>query len=79
MNRKYFPIILAGILIGACFSMILFSKSNVILAYADSDTNRYYNEGYHPNEEYEDEDGGGYYDHYESGLYEDKYGKPYYK
>ena len=88
MNRTYSLIILAASILGALFSISMYSANDV---YASGDKSRkdnhgeycqsrgyddrgYDNEGYDNGEKHS-----GYYDQYESGYYEDRYGKPYYK
>lgn len=77
MNRTYSLLILGCLVFGAVFSPTLLSASNVI-AYVE-DSNEYFEEINNLKEEHEGRDGKGYYDHYESGIYEDKYGKIFYK
>jgi hypothetical protein len=88
MNRTYSLIILAACTLGAFFSISIYSASDVY-ASGDKSTKDNYDEycpcrGYddreYDNEEYDNEEyDNGYYDQYESGYFEDRYGKPYYK
>ena len=98
MNRTYSLIILAASILGALFSISMYSANDVYASGDKStkdnhgeccqsrgyDDREYDNEGY-DNEGYDNEgyDNGekhsGYYDQYESGYYEDRYGQPYYK
>jgi len=93
MNRTYSLIILAASTLGAFFSISMYSASDVY-ASGDKSTKdnfdeccpcRGYDDREYNNEEYDNEgyDNGekhsGYYDQYESGYFEDRYGKPYYK
>ena len=88
MNRTYSLIILAASILGALFSISMYSANDVYASgdkstkdnhgeYCQSrgyDDREYDNEGYDNGEKHS-----GYYDQYESGYYEDRYGKPYYK
>jgi hypothetical protein len=88
MNRTYSLIILAASTLGAFFSISIYSASDVY-ASGDKSTKDNYDEycpcrGYddreYDNDEYDNEEyDNGYYDQYESGYFEDRYGKPYYK
>ena len=88
MNRTYSLIILAASTLGSFFSISIYSASDVY-ASGDKSTKDNYDEycpcrGYddreYDNEEYDNEEyDNGYYDQYESGYFEDRYGKPYYK
>ena len=76
MNRKYSLLIL-GLVIGACFTPVLLSGNNVSAITEYQDAFSY--DIYELDEEQKGTEGNGYYDHYESGIYEDKYGKIFHK
>ena len=88
MNRTYSLIFLAASILGALFSISLYS-ANDVYASGDKSTqdnhgeccqSRGYDDRGYDNEGYDNgEKHSGYYDQYESGYYEDRYGKPYYK
>ena len=81
MNRTNSLLIFASITLSFYLVFNTLDLTSVFALESDEYTNyptEYLNERYHDESEYSPDSYHGYYDNYESGLYEDRYGKIYY-
>jgi hypothetical protein len=81
MNRTNSLIILASITLSIYLVFNTFATTSVFALESNEYTNyplEYSNEKYNDDSEYSSDSYDGYYDNYENGFYEDRYGKLYF-